>query len=54
MNGLDFFSFETNRGVGAALNFGLSKIRMKYVAKADADDLNHPARAILITKGLFG
>lgn len=34
----------TNVGVGAALNFGLSIAKGKYIAKTDADDINHPER----------
>ena len=33
-----------NVGVGAALNFGLSIARGTYLAKVDADDINHPER----------
>lgn len=38
------FNFEKNKGVGAALKFGLSKVKGRYIAKADADDINHPER----------
>jgi glycosyltransferase involved in cell wall biosynthesis len=33
-----------NVGVGSALNFGLSIARSPYLAKVDADDINHPER----------
>ena len=33
-----------NVGVGAALNVGLSIARGSYLAKVDADDINHPER----------
>lgn len=35
------FHFNENVGVGAALQFGLSKVTGQYVAKADADDIHH-------------
>ncbi|OCL27617.1 hypothetical protein U472_03435 [Orenia metallireducens] len=38
-NRIRLFNFEKNQGVGSALNFGLSKVRGKYVAKADSDDI---------------
>ena len=33
------YNLNENQGVGAALNFGLSKVRTKYIAKVDSDDL---------------
>lgn len=41
---IKLFSFKKNQGVGTALKFGLSKAQGKYLAKADADDINHPDR----------
>lgn len=38
------FYFDENKGIGAALNYGLSHARGKYVAKADADDIHLPTR----------
>ncbi len=38
-NRIKLFNFSENRGVGAALNFGLSMVQGKYIAKADADDI---------------
>lgn len=35
-----YFSFKENKGVGAALNFGLSKAKGDFVIKVDADDIN--------------
>ena len=34
------FHFTENKGVGAALKFGLAKAEGKYIAKADADDIH--------------
>ena len=34
------FRFVENKGVGAALKFSLSKAEGRYIAKADADDIN--------------
>lgn len=36
---IKLYNFEANQGVGPALNYGLSKARGKYIAKADADDI---------------
>lgn len=38
------FNFETNKGVGSALKFGLTQVKGRYIAKADSDDINHPER----------
>ncbi|MDI3546992.1 MAG: hypothetical protein PWR10_644 [Halanaerobiales bacterium] len=38
------FDFEQNQGVGPALDFGLSKVNGKYIAKADSDDIFEPIR----------
>jgi len=34
----------SNVGVGGALQYGLSFVKGKYVAKADSDDIHHPTR----------
>lgn len=41
---IKLFHLSENRGVGGALNFGLTQATGKYIAKADADDINHPTR----------
>lgn len=41
---IKLFSFKKNQGVGAALKFGLSKAKGRYLAKADSDDINHSER----------
>ncbi len=38
------YRLETNIGVGGALQYGLSLVEGKYVAKADSDDIHHPTR----------
>ncbi|WP_372629547.1 glycosyltransferase [Cohnella sp.] len=38
------YQLKENKGVSAALQYGLSKINGKYIAKADADDIYLPAR----------
>ena len=38
------FNFKENKGVGAALKFGLTQVNGRYIAKADSDDINHPER----------
>ena len=41
---IKLFNFQENKGVGAALKFGLTQVNGKYIAKADSDDINHPER----------
>ncbi len=41
------FYLNRNKGVVAALNFGLQKCKGKWVARMDADDLMHPHRLAL-------
>lgn len=43
---IKIFDLEENCGVGAALQYGLSKVSGEYIAKADADDLYHPDRLL--------
>jgi len=43
-NRIKLFNLETNRGVGRALSFGLSKVQGKYMVKVDADDISLPTR----------
>lgn len=38
------FNFEHNQGIGPALTWGLSKVRGKYIAKVDSDDISLPTR----------
>ena len=40
------YRLNKNLGLPKALNFGLSKIKTKWVFRADADDINHPDRFI--------
>jgi len=35
---------QKNKGLPAALNFGISKTAGKYIARMDADDISHPER----------
>ena len=37
----EYYRLPKNLGLQGALNFGLSKIRTKWVFRADADDINH-------------
>ena len=41
---IKLYSFCENKGVGAALQFGLEKAQGKYIAKVDADDLYDNSR----------
>ena len=41
---LRLFDLKTNIGVGSALKYGLTKVQGRYLAKADADDINHLQR----------
>lgn len=41
---IKLFNLKKNRGVGPALNYGLSKVQSKYVVKVDADDISVPTR----------
>ena len=41
---IKLFNLDGNRGVGPALNYGLSKVKNKYVVKVDADDISVPTR----------
>lgn len=41
---IKLFNLEKNRGVGAALNYGLSKVTSGYVVKVDSDDISVPTR----------
>lgn len=43
-NRIKIYNLDKNLGVGAALDFGLSKVNTKYVAKADADDIYDKSR----------
>lgn len=43
-NRIRLYQLNKNYGVGYALNFGLTKTHGKYIAKADADDINKPNR----------
>ena len=38
------FTLKENIGLPGALNFGLSKVKTKWVFRADADDINHLTR----------
>lgn len=38
------FGFSENRGIVAALNYGLEKCSGKWIARMDADDIMHPDR----------
>jgi glycosyltransferase involved in cell wall biosynthesis len=40
----NLFTVQENIGLPGALNFGLSKVKTKWVFRADADDINHPTR----------
>ena len=41
---LDTYFFETNKGLGSALRFGLKKCTNNIVARMDSDDISHPER----------
>lgn len=43
---IKLFNFKKNKGVGAVLKFGLTQVNGRYIAKADADDINHPERLL--------
>jgi glycosyltransferase involved in cell wall biosynthesis len=40
----EYYRLPINKGLQGALNFGLSKIKTKWVFRADADDINHVDR----------
>lgn len=40
----DIFTLKENIGLPGALNFGLTKVKTKWVFRADADDINHHTR----------
>ena len=41
---IKIFSFQQNRGIVAALNYGLEKCQGEWIARMDADDIMHPDR----------
>ena len=41
---IKIFKFKKNRGLAFALNYGLNKVRGKYLARMDADDISYPKR----------
>lgn len=51
-NRIRLYRLKKNYGVGYALNFGLKKTKGKYIAKADADDINEQNRFEIQSKYL--
>jgi glycosyltransferase involved in cell wall biosynthesis len=41
---IEIFKFKKNKGLAFALNYGLNKVRGKYLARMDADDISYPKR----------
>jgi len=41
---LKIYRLKENKGLGGALNFGLTKCRGSLIARFDTDDINHPDR----------
>lgn len=41
---IKIFRFKKNKGLAFALNYGLNKVRGKYLARMDADDISYPKR----------
>ena len=41
---IKLFNLKKNQGIGLALNFGLSKVKGRFIAKVDADDISLPTR----------
>jgi glycosyltransferase involved in cell wall biosynthesis len=38
------FAFEQNRGIAAAMNYGIAQAQSPYIAVHDGDDISHPQR----------